>query len=155
MISRIACDHGDLLLGRVRLQDDRELGLLFRGRAAAPAAAAAAATGAASGDAELVFHHLHEVDHFHDRHVRDRLENLFLASSHRHLSDIYVSLNPISAGQAAFVALIASTVRTSFAVGSASVRTNFVTGALSTPSSIERACAFVGRLATRSISEAA
>ena len=69
--------------------------------------------------------------------------------------DIYVSLNPYQAGQAAFVAFIASTVRTSFAVGSASVRTNFVTGAFSTPSSIERACALVGRLATRSISEAA
>ena len=107
-----------------------------------------------SGDAELFFHHRVVVAE-HDRHVRDRLENLFLASSHRLLSRYICVVEPVSAGQAAFVALIASTVRTSIAAGSASVRTNFVTGAFSTPSSIERACAFVGRLATRSISEAA
>jgi len=34
------------------------------------------------GDAELVFHHLHEVDDLHHGHVGDCVEDLFLAGSH-------------------------------------------------------------------------
>ena len=86
-------DDADLVGAEAR-HGHGELGLLFGGRGRSRAGTAAGRGHRDRGrgrDAELVFHHLHEIDDFHDGHVGDRVQDVFFASSHCRHSEICLS----------------------------------------------------------------